>query len=62
MFWMDDVSYKYFQVKSDVMFAVWDALKEVGIEIPFPQRDLHVRSVDKSILVPEIQDTKGENK
>jgi potassium efflux system protein len=25
---------------------VYDALGKAGIEIPFPQRDLHVRSVD----------------
>jgi small-conductance mechanosensitive channel len=26
--------------------AVWHALKAAGIEIPFPQRDLHIRSFD----------------
>lgn len=62
MFWVDDVSYKYFQVKSDVMFAVWDALKEAGIEIPFPQRDLHVRSVDKSILMAPPQPSQEGDK
>lgn len=31
---------------SDVTIAVAKALCEAGIEIPFPQRDLHVRSVD----------------
>ena len=30
--------------RSDLHFDVWYALKEVGIEIPFPQRDLHLRS------------------
>jgi len=33
-------------VSSDVTVAINDALKEAGIEIPFPQRDLHLRSVD----------------
>jgi small-conductance mechanosensitive channel len=26
------------------MFTIWDAFKEHDIEIPFPQRDLHIRS------------------
>jgi potassium efflux system protein len=29
------------------------ALRKNGIEIPFPQRDLHVRSVDESVSVPD---------
>jgi len=33
-------------VKSDLAVAVNEALKEANIEIPFPQRDLHLRSVD----------------
>ena len=33
-------------ITSQVTVAVHDALKESGIEIPFPQRDLHVRSID----------------
>lgn len=31
-------------VSSHLHFDIWDALKQAGIEIPFPQRDLHVRS------------------
>ena len=34
------------KVASEIAVAVNRALKEAGIEIPFPQRDLHVRSVD----------------
>ena len=32
-----------FQVKSEIMFAIWDALKAAGIEIPFPQQDLYIK-------------------
>ncbi len=31
------------QVKSDLNFAIDQAFREAGIEIPFPQRDLHIR-------------------
>ena len=36
----------WFQLQSDVTVAVAKALREASIEIPFPQRDLHVRSLD----------------
>jgi small-conductance mechanosensitive channel len=28
--------------KSEIRFLIWNALKENGIQIPFPQRDLHI--------------------
>jgi small-conductance mechanosensitive channel len=36
----------FVRVSSDLLVAVNNALAEAGIEIPFPQRDLHLRSVD----------------
>jgi len=38
----------WFQLQSVVTVAVAKALRDAGIEIPFPQRDLHLRSVDVS--------------
>lgn len=34
---------------SEVNFRIWYALKERGITIPFPQRDLHIRSFDQAV-------------
>jgi len=39
----------WFQLQSDVTVAVAKALREAGIEIPFPQRDLHVRTIDAPV-------------
>jgi len=36
----------FLELSSRLTVAVHDALKAAGIEIPFPQRDLHLRSVD----------------
>jgi len=47
-FWCDRQD-TWFQLQSDVTVAVAKALREAGIEIPFPQRDLHIRSIDASI-------------
>ncbi len=43
--WINDPPQGRANVISDVMLEVWDRFHENGIEIPFPQRDLHVRSV-----------------
>ena len=37
------------KIKSSTRFMLFNAFKEEGIEIPFPQRDLHIRSVDKEV-------------
>jgi small-conductance mechanosensitive channel len=37
-----------------VLYHVWDALAERGIEIPFPQRDIHVRSVFEQQTLPPL--------
>jgi small-conductance mechanosensitive channel len=33
------------RLKSDLYFAIFQAFREHGVEIPFPQRDLHLKSV-----------------
>jgi len=42
-----------FQVRSDLAVAINAALEEAGIEIPFPQRDLHIRSVTGDLKLQE---------
>jgi small-conductance mechanosensitive channel len=46
-FWTNNYD-RWFFVESEVKLAVNNAVVEAGIEIPFPQRDLHVRSVDEA--------------
>ncbi|MGB5398550.1 MAG: mechanosensitive ion channel domain-containing protein, partial [Gammaproteobacteria bacterium] len=31
-------------VRSQILFAIWDAFKDAGITIPYPQRDVHMRT------------------
>ena len=33
-------------VRSQILFAIWDAFKDAGITIPYPQRDVHMHSPD----------------
>lgn len=48
-FWVPDSSYSM-TVKSDINHRINELFIENNIEIPFPQQDLHLRSVDSKIL------------
>ena len=43
-FWINDPSNGLGNARSEVLLSIWDKFKEAGISIPFPQRDLHLRS------------------
>jgi small-conductance mechanosensitive channel len=43
LFWIDNFD-KWIIIKSEIIFKIHDALKEANIKIPFPQRDLHIKS------------------
>ena len=40
---------RVFEVQSEIMTTIQQALREAGIEVPFPQRDLHLRAA-----LPEV--------
>ncbi len=46
--WMDVRLTPRRKLRSALYFTIFKALAEAGIEIPFPQRDLHIRSQPKS--------------
>lgn len=43
-FWIQDPELGVSNVKSDILLNIWDKFQEHEIEIPYPQRDLHIRS------------------
>jgi small-conductance mechanosensitive channel len=42
--WTQDYCHRPGALRSEINFAIWDAFKEHNIEIPFPQRDVHIKS------------------
>ena len=42
--WTIDMAHNPLRFRSDLYYAIEDALRKNKIEIPFPQRDLHLRS------------------
>lgn len=43
-FWVQGVDGGKNKFMSPVMFAIWNALKEAGIEMPYPQRVVHLKN------------------
>jgi small-conductance mechanosensitive channel len=60
--WISDPQEGIENVRSAVRFEIWKVFKENGIEIPYPQRDLHVKSsaavmAPPSLPSPEYQES-----
>jgi len=56
-YWIDDPQNGIANVTSDALLRIWDVLKKNNIEIPFPQRDVHL-IVEKDTDVGVLQDEK----
>ena len=54
-FWMVDPQNGLSNVKSDILLDIWDRFHENDIEIPFPQRDLHLKSVAPEIPASAVK-------
>ena len=44
LYWISD-NLETRRIKSEILFRIFAVLKENNIEIPFPQRDIHLRTV-----------------
>jgi len=49
-FWIEDAPQGVSNIRSEVLLAVWQAFRDNDIEIPFPQRDIHIKSGN---LIPD---------
>ncbi|MBL1240792.1 MAG: mechanosensitive ion channel [OCS116 cluster bacterium] len=46
-FWVDDPANGVANITSDFLLNVWKLFKANGIEIPFPQTDIHIKEIPK---------------
>ncbi|MFN2508393.1 MAG: mechanosensitive ion channel family protein [Chthoniobacterales bacterium] len=51
--WSSEMSYRPRRFRSDLNFAIARKLKEAGIEIPYPQRDVYIRSGNIRVTTKE---------
>ncbi len=52
--WINDPQSGVGNFKAAVLKRVWDLFKEHQIEIPFPQRDIHVRSIPATLNLDKV--------
>jgi small-conductance mechanosensitive channel len=55
--WSSEMSARPSRYRSEINFAIAEKFREAGIEMPFPQRDLHIRSG-----VLKVEKVSGEEK
>jgi small-conductance mechanosensitive channel len=58
--WIRDPRNGVSNIKSALLLRVWDKFHENGIEIPFPQRDLHLIPPAKVMLAPASHEPEEE--
>ena len=49
---MDVKQFGRLDIKSKVLFAIWDGLKDAGISIPYPQQDVYIQKLPDSSVTP----------
>lgn len=57
--WIKDPMNGCTNVKNQVLLGVWDLFHEHGIRIPYPQRDLHLKSMPGGVPAPPDPDPAG---
>ncbi len=51
--WIEDPENGVANIKSAIFLEVWDRFKEHGIEIPFPQRDVHLKPLPGAVKLQD---------
>ena len=58
--WISDPEAGVGNVRSEILTRIWDMFRENGIGLPYPQRDIHIRSIPPE-LVPSELVTRDDN-
>ncbi|MDH5258786.1 MAG: mechanosensitive ion channel [Gammaproteobacteria bacterium] len=59
--WINDPPNGRANVLSEILLGVWDRFQEHAIEIPYPQRDIHLKSALQPIHQPLTPEDKGDS-
>ena len=48
--WINDPQNGIANISSDIYLEIWNSFKENGIQLPFPQRDIHLKSIPQDSI------------
>jgi len=48
--WLNDPQNGLGNMRSEILLGVWDSFNKNGIAFPFPQRDIHLRSLPPEVM------------
>jgi len=48
--WINDPQHGIHSVKSELFWGIWQRFRDHSIEIPYPQRDVHLKSIPDTLL------------
>ncbi len=48
--WINDPQHGVHSAKSELLWGIWQRFRVHGIEIPYPQRDVHLKSIPDTLL------------
>jgi small-conductance mechanosensitive channel len=54
--WINDPQHGLGSLKSDLLWGIWQRFREHGIELPFPQRDLHLKSMPEVMIQTGVKE------
>ncbi|MDX5337998.1 MAG: mechanosensitive ion channel [Cyclobacteriaceae bacterium] len=58
LFWVDTMDI-FLEMRNEVMTAIFDTFLENGIEIPFPKRDLYLKTLPENLQKPGAENKKS---
>ncbi len=54
--WINDPQHGIHSVKSEIFWGIWRRFQEHGIEIPYPQRDIHLKDIPEARIRSEVEE------
>lgn len=58
--WIEDPAHGVRNVRSAILFTLWDKYREAGVKFPFPQRDLHVKGPVEVTMASKPKEEVGQ--